>query len=326
MMTLDHFSAKVKFRCWLAVMMGSGITSAGDSPLLATNFDREARLSRSPSGPPGASKMVKKVLRTNKPREHWHISPSGEKMDTYFSLTKVLISDEFAFLDSIYKYLSPFNSNYPDRWHGRKKEVDIRKNDFLAKAGYSDLKVFEIILKQLPASSVLHLGNSTPVRYSQLFGSRKDIVYNSNRGVSGIDGQVSTAAGYTYYSDKLNVLITGDLGFFYDSNGLMNKYLVPNLKIIVINNSGGGIFRFIPGPDTTPNMEEFFEAKHNWKAEYICKAFYVVYKKAENIEELQRLLPKILSTKNQYPEVLEIFTPSDKNAEILREYFQFIRK
>ncbi|MBC8321158.1 MAG: 2-succinyl-5-enolpyruvyl-6-hydroxy-3-cyclohexene-1-carboxylic-acid synthase [Bacteroidetes bacterium] len=272
------------------------------------------------------SKMVKKFLRTNKPREHWHISPSGEKMDTYFSLTKVLISDEFAFLDSIYKYLSPFNSNYPDRWHGRKKEVDIRKNDFLAKAGYSDLKVFEIILKQLPASSVLHLGNSTPVRYSQLFGSRKDIVYNSNRGVSGIDGQVSTAAGYTYYSDKLNVLITGDLGFFYDSNGLMNKYLVPNLKIIVINNSGGGIFRFIPGPDTTPNMEEFFEAKHNWKAEYICKAFYVVYKKAENIEELQRLLPKILSTKNQYPEVLEIFTPSDKNAEILREYFQFIRK
>jgi len=110
---------------------------------------------------------------------------------------------------------------------------------------------------------------------------QKGITYNSNRGVSGIDGQVSTAAGYAFASDKLNVLITGDLGFLYDSNGLMNKYLKPNLKIIVINNSGGGIFRFIPGPDTTPNLEEFFVAKHNWKAEYICKAFNVDYKKAK---------------------------------------------
>ncbi|NQU33795.1 MAG: 2-succinyl-5-enolpyruvyl-6-hydroxy-3-cyclohexene-1-carboxylate synthase, partial [Bacteroidetes bacterium] len=186
--------------------------------------------------------------------------------------------------------------------------------------------VFDEILNSLPDDSILHFGNSTPVRYSQLFGSKENIKYNSNRGVSGIDGQISTAAGYSYYSDKLNVLITGDLGFFYDSNGLMNKYLVQNLKIIVINNSGGGIFRFIPGPDTTPNLEEFFEAKHQWSAEFICKAFNVNYIKSENIEELRKQLTTFLSLKNQYPEVIEVFTPAENNARILREYFRFIKQ
>ena len=272
------------------------------------------------------SKMIKKFLRNTKPNIHWHISPSGEKMDTYFSLTEALETDEITFFNSLEKKLAPINSTYKKIWLDIRNRIDVRKSEYLSKCEYSDLIVFDEILHSLPDDSILHLGNSTPVRYSQLFGSKENIEYNSNRGVSGIDGQVSTAAGYSYYSNKLNVLITGDLGFFYDSNGLMNKYLSPNLKIIVINNSGGGIFRFIPGPDTTPNLEEFFEAKHQWKAEYICKAFNVNYIKSENIEDLRKQLPNFLSSENQLLEVLEIFTPAENNAKILREYFRFIKE
>lgn len=272
------------------------------------------------------SKKIKKFLRVNKASMHLHISPSGEKMDTYFSLTNTLKTDVFNFLNSISNHLQESISDYSELWQKRKNRVDLKKTEYLSKIEYSDLKVFESILKHLPENSILHLGNSTPVRYSQLFGSRKDLIYNSNRGVSGIDGQVSTAAGCTYFSDKLNVLITGDLGFLYDSNGLMNSYLKPNLKIIVINNSGGGIFRFIPGPDTTPNMEEFFVAKHNWKAEFICKAFDVKYNKAETLKDLEEILPKFLQTEEQKTKVLEIFTPPEKNAKILRDYFRFIKE
>lgn len=272
------------------------------------------------------SKKIKKFLRVNKASMHWHISPSGEKMDTYFSLTNTLKTDVFDFLNSISNHLQESISDYSELWQKRKNRVDLKKTEYLSKIEYSDLKVFESILKHLPENSILHLGNSTPVRYSQLFGSRKDLIYNSNRGVSGIDGQVSTAAGCAYFSDKLNVLITGDLGFLYDSNGLMNSYLKSNLKIIVINNSGGGIFRFIPGPDTTPNMEEFFVAKHNWKAEFICKAFDVKYNKAETLKDLEEILPKFLQTEEQKTKVLEIFTPPEKNAKILRDYFRFIKK
>ncbi len=271
------------------------------------------------------SKMIKKFLRNNKPDFHWHISPSGEKMDTYFSLTDVIKSDESVFFNSIIGYIQPVVSNYFDLWQERKKKVDDKRTEYLSKIEYSDLKVFDNILKHLPKNSILHLGNSTPVRYSQLFGTKKGIVYNSNRGVSGIDGQISTAVGYAFASDKLNVLITGDLGFLYDSNGLMNKYLKSNLRIIVINNSGGGIFKFIPGPDTTPSLEEFFVAKHNYTAVHICKAFDVAYSKAENIDELTSILPNFLKSINPTSEVLEIFTPSDKNAEVLRDYFEFIK-
>lgn len=272
------------------------------------------------------SKMIKKFLRGNKPEFHWHISPSGEIMDTYFSLTESVNSDESEFFNSLYQYLKPVDSTYSELWHNRKKEVDRKKEEFLSVAEYSDLKVFEYILKHIPKNSILHLGNSTPVRYSQLFGCMETIIYNSNRGVSGIDGHISTAAGYAYASDKLNVLITGDLGFFYDSNGLMNKYLKPNLKIIVINNSGGGIFRFIQGPDDTPNLEEFFEAKHSWSAEYICKAFDVDYVKSETFEEIKLVIANFLNIEGKRTKVLEIFTPAEKNAEILRQYFKFIRK
>jgi len=224
----------------------------------------------------------------------------------------------------IISHLAPTTSNYKNTWNKRKKNIDIKKENYLSKIDYSDLKVFETILKHIPKDTILHLGNSTPVRYSQLFGSKKGIEYNSNRGVSGIDGQVSTAVGYAFNSDRLNILITGDLGFLYDSNGLMNKYLKPNLKIIIINNAGGGIFKFIPGPDTTPNLEAFFVAKHNWKAKHLCKAFGVSYTKTEDIDELTSILPDFFKIKKQIAEVLEIFTPSDKNAEILRDYFKLI--
>lgn len=271
------------------------------------------------------SKMIKKFLRNNKPQQHWHISPSGEKMDTYFSLTEKLQSNEFEFFESLSKKLKDVNSTYSKLWQQRKLKIDGNKTAYLRNAEYSDFKVFESVFNNLPKGSILHLGNSTPVRYSQLFGSKKDIVYNSNRGVSGIDGQISTAVGYSYYSKKLNILITGDLGFLYDSNGLMNKYLKPNLKIIVINNSGGGIFRFMPGPDITPNLEEFFVAKHNWKAKYICKAFDVDYFKTENLENMEETLPNFLNSKSDKTEVLEIFTPANKNAKVLRDYFRFIK-
>lgn len=272
------------------------------------------------------SKLIKNFLRKHPPSVHWHISPAGEKMDTYFSLTECIRMDGSVFLDVLSDKLHTVKSDYSTLWQSRKKKIESRKQNFLKTAEYSDLKVFESILNHLPANSVLHLGNSTPVRYSQLFGSRDDIIYISNRGVSGIDGQVSTAAGYAFGSDKLNVMISGDLGFLYDSNALMNHYLKPNFKIIVINNSGGGIFRFIPGPDTTPNLEEFFEAKHQWDARHIAMTYGLEYRRADTLKQLESELPDFFMTDHDRgPSVIEIFTPAEKNAEILRAYFKHIR-
>jgi 2-succinyl-5-enolpyruvyl-6-hydroxy-3-cyclohexene-1-carboxylate synthase len=270
------------------------------------------------------SKMVKKLLRDHSPHEHWHISPSGEQMDTYFKLKKVIPAQPAAVFETLLPLITEKPDDFVTVWQERKAKVVARKKQYLQQIPFSDLKVFDYLLTSLPEQINLHLGNSTPVRYSQLFGSDPRFHYFSNRGISGIDGQVSTAAGTAFVSDKLNVLITGDLGFFYDSNGLMNKYLKPDFKIIVVNNGGGGIFRFIDGPSTTEHLEEFFEAHHNWKAEQIAEAFGVKYFKAENLSQLERSFSGWLAEKDN-PVLLEIFTPAEKNAEVLLEYFRFLK-
>jgi 2-succinyl-5-enolpyruvyl-6-hydroxy-3-cyclohexene-1-carboxylate synthase len=195
----------------------------------------------------------------------------------------------------------------------------------VARADYSDLKVFEEIFHQLPEYTDLHLGNSSPVRYTQLFCHHGKIEHFSNRGTSGIDGSTSTAVGSAYISKNLSVLITGDLSFYYDSNGLWNQYISPNLRIIVINNGGGNIFRIIPGPDSTDHLEEFYETRHLEKTEGFAKTFGLEYFHACSMEELAGHLTKFFSTDLGKPAMLEVVTNRKKSPEILRKYFEFLR-
>jgi len=272
------------------------------------------------------SKKIKKLLRAYPAKHHWHISPSGEKRDTYFCLTGVIRTDITDFLTQEHETLTENDSEYRNFWQKHKAQVLLKRTSFLTKTGWCDLKVFEMLFREMPGNSILHLGNSTPVRYAQLFGSSTKFQYFSNRGVSGIDGQVSTAAGAAFACpDKINTIITGDIGFFYDSNALMNQNLTANLKIIVINNGGGDIFRFIPGPDSSAQREPFFATAHHWKAEMLAKAFDLCYFKAGNETELISQLPGFYREKNR-PALLEIFTTQVENAQILKEYFGFMGK
>lgn len=272
------------------------------------------------------SKMIKAFLRKNKATSHWHIDPANSKMDTYQCLSDGIQMTPLVFFNGIIPFINKGKSNYKKAWKQRAQRSEQRHESFLSGCDYSDLKVFETLLSSIPEGSDLHLGNSTPVRYAQLFKPQRKLKYYSNRGVSGIDGTVSTAAGAAFVNNKPTTIITGDLGFLYDSNALMNHHLKKNLRIIIINNAGGGIFRFIPGPDKTGELEEFFEAKHTWNAKYIAKNFDVPYYSCYDLDELKNTLPLFYKHQpNNRPAILEIFTPNDKNAEILRSYFKYLK-
>jgi 2-succinyl-5-enolpyruvyl-6-hydroxy-3-cyclohexene-1-carboxylate synthase len=248
-------------------------------------------------------------------------------MDTYQSLTDPLKTDPAAFFEKLAPLIKHKESTFQTMWQKRAERSELRHQEFMINCGFSDLKVFEKLLQSIPENSNLHLGNSTPIRYSQLFRAFKNFHYNSNRGTSGIDGTVSTAAGAAFTNDKPTTIITGDLGFLYDSNVLMNHHLSKNLRIIIINNSGGGIFRFIPGPDSTEQLENYFEAHHNWTARYIAKNFNVPYFYACNMEELSEQLPHFYKKQEKNrPAILEIKTPGRKNAKILRNYFKYLKE
>lgn len=161
------------------------------------------------------------------------------------------------------------------------------------------------------------------IRYTQLFDSNKTVQVFCNRGTSGIDGSTSTAIGAAVANKKQTVFITGDIGFFYDSNALWNAYIPSNFRIILVNNRGGGIFRFIPGPKKS-NVLEMFETPHGLSAKYLCKMFKIEYFLAEDEESLEKKLGAFYSA-SEKPRLLEIQTPREYNDKVLKTYFNKLK-
>ena len=157
----------------------------------------------------------------------------------------------------------------------------------------------------------------------QLFEFHPSISLYCNRGTSGIDGSTSTAVGASIVSKEPTLLITGDLSFFYDINGLWNKYIPSNFRIIVINNSGGGIFRILPGNDNSELFETYFETKHNRNAKALATDFGFAYSSANSEQTLALTLAEFFKSSSS-PKLLEIFTPSSQNDKILLSYFDQI--
>ncbi len=271
------------------------------------------------------SKSLKQFLRKNNAANHWHLSFSNEHFDTYQSLTKVINMDAADFFEQLLPELTPKAKNYLKRWKEKETETCNLRNQFIDQAAFSDLTVFEQIRKSIPENSVIHLGNSSPVRYALICDPVQHAHYFGNRGTSGIDGPLSTAVGFASESEKLNTVILGDLSFFYDSNALWNNYIGQNLRIIVIHNGGGNIFSLIKGPGESPAFKEHFFTENKFKAEGIAKTFGLDYFKAENEEELAEALAAFYSPEQQSPALLEIFTDAEVNTETFRGLFKFVK-
>lgn len=269
------------------------------------------------------SKRIKEFLRTSDSiKEHWNVSFAFPEMDSYGKKTEQFSVDSSNFVQELLAVKSDIiRSNFGSKW----KQLDFlnqeKLEEFKGKAEFSDFTAFDIVLDSIPTGTHIHLGNSTPIRYAQLFDPIQGIHYYSNRGTSGIDGSLSTAVGFAHATkNEPNVMITGDVSFFYDSNALWNRYLGSNLKIVLMNNEGGGIFRIIDGPAGTNQLQEYFEAHHVNRAEFICKAFGVEYLTASNTVEVEEKMRELLLIDNS-PVLLEIITPREKNAAILKEFF-----
>lgn len=270
------------------------------------------------------SKMVKAFLRKNPPKAHWHIEPSGHAPDTYQSLNRIIPVRPVDFINAILPITKGNAGDYQQLWQQRDKLNEAGHREYLAKLPFSDLKVMEQILKTVPEFSNLQLANSTSVRYVQLFKPFKQLSYNANRGTSGIDGCTSTAAGAAFQSKIPTTLITGDIAFFYDSNALWNKHYPQNLKIIILNNSGGGIFRFIEGSSEIDELEEFLETSHYLTAKHIAINFNINYYLCDKPNMLNDCL-SLLYEDDQNPGILEIKTPAKESADILKSYFNNLK-
>ena len=268
------------------------------------------------------SKKIKAFLRKYKPQHHWHIHEK-KAYDTFFSSPVHFNYHANPFLKSFVKQSVAVASGYQKSWLKIKNEYVQKRDQYLNQIPFSDLLAFNHVISTIPSGYMVQLANSSTVRYAQLFDMDPSLTVFCNRGTSGIDGSTSTAIGASLIHKDPTVLLTGDLSFFYDSNGLWNKYLRPDFRIIVINNEGGGIFRILPGKEETQNFEDYFETTHELDIRSLCKVHQLEYQKANSEKTLEEELTTFFNDSKK-AKVLEIKTPRKLNNEILLAYFDFI--
>jgi 2-succinyl-5-enolpyruvyl-6-hydroxy-3-cyclohexene-1-carboxylate synthase len=270
------------------------------------------------------SRKIKALLRKSN-TEHWHVDISGEGLDTLKRLRKVIPTTPTAFFQSMNAAATEVDSGYRGRMLKLQEAARQSAQEFIQSSPWSDLTAFCTLHPLLPTNSNVQMGNSSAVRYLLLDDARSDVHYYGNRGVAGIDGCTSTALGAAQSSGRLTTLISGDIAFFYDSNAFWNQLDKSGLKIIVINNGGGGIFRIIDGPDSSSKaLETFFETAHSRSASGLAAMYAIPFQSASDVESLQAGMAWLYETSGCA--ILEVVTPRLENSPVLKAYFEHIRR
>jgi 2-succinyl-5-enolpyruvyl-6-hydroxy-3-cyclohexene-1-carboxylate synthase len=173
--------------------------------------------------------------------------------------------------------------------------------------------------RELDQPFVLHFANSQPVRLANLF-ARQHVC--CNRGVNGIEGTTSAAAGCAAVTDDRVLCVTGDLSFFYDQNALWNSHLRGNLRILLLNNGGGGIFSQLPGLENSPARDEMVAACHTTRAEGCCRQHGVEYRTAHGSEDLYSGITWLVQDDSDSPRLLEVVTDMERDSRVWQQASQ----
>lgn len=268
------------------------------------------------------SKKFRFLMRRLRPLEHWHVSDEVVEVDRYMALNESIHIKPSDFCKLLLPESIANSKPYQEHWHLKEKCAKQRHSVYFPSLPFCDLTVFKYLMENIP-SGMLQLGNSTVVRYSLLFDQRPDLQYFSNRGTSGIDGSTSTAMGAASVFGGSCTFITGDLSFLYDSNALWSGIRPPNLKVIVMNNGGGSIFKFIEGPRTHEKVEDYFVAPHHVDLPSFIQSMGEKALTADDQPSLEAALNELY--KDDRYSFLVINTGDQDNEQILRDYFKSLK-
>ncbi len=265
------------------------------------------------------SKRLKRFLR--KASETWAVNATGEVNDTFMNLTHVIQGDAEVVTDQIQFVLEQENHPFVKLWQELIERARVHAISFqpafsqMAAVKYLEEKL-NIVLQD---SFVTHYANSTAIRLANIFASHPVLC---NRGVNGIEGSLSTAAGYSCVTDKMVLCVIGDLSFFYDQNALWNQNIHANLRILLLNNGKGGIFNMLSGLQESPARDKYVSAAHHTSAEGICRQNSITYLSAKDETTMCAAIDKLLaSSVTDRPMLVEVFTDADEDERILRAYY-----
>ena len=263
------------------------------------------------------SKRLKRFLR--KAKETWVVNASGEVPDTFMNLTHVFQGGGEAVADHIRFMMVMEPHPFVQQWD--ELLARIRQKVEAYEPAYSEMAAVKYF-EQYVGDAEVHYANSTAIRLANIFA--KHPVW-CNRGVNGIEGSLSTAAGFSCVTDKRVFCVIGDLSFFYDQNALWNQNLRENFRILLLNNGRGGIFNMLPGLEQSPARDAFVAAEHHTSAEGICQANDIVYLSASDMPQLRAGINTLLNIESTRPVLLEIFTDPYEDERVFRDYFNDLK-
>ncbi len=257
------------------------------------------------------SKRLKAFLRRATNARTWRVNLTGAVEDTFLNLRGIVVGDAECLLQSLNTKLSShrFTSaqmDYRRQWLQRLSQASAAiAAGQLTFSEAAAVRIFEQQLSLLDAPYHVHYANSTAVRLANRYANGHPVW--CNRGVNGIDGSLSTAAGFaSAHPSSLTFLVTGDLSFFYDQNALWNQNLTPNLRILLLNNHGGHIFHHLEGLSQSPALSTLIAAPHQATAEGICLENDIYYQQATDIETLWQGIDLLLHATLSRPIVVEV--------------------
>ncbi len=271
------------------------------------------------------SKRLKQLLRRSG-APSWHLSPDGDVHDMLGTLALTTQGNPAQLLQAAAsaRHGSPQpDAPFAQAW-SHALQAASRHAQAHQPAEWCHMAALRPVLAALqPGAATLHCANSTAVRLGCALARQRMWV---NRGVNGIDGSTSTAAGAAAVATTgIVLLVTGDLSFFYDQNALWNTRLSPRLRILLLNNGTGGIFRQLPGLEQSPVRDTMAAGSHNAGAAGICAQNGVHHIAVHNAAQLQAALPALLDPSGTRPMVLEAVTSPDADERQYRDYYRQFR-
>lgn len=182
------------------------------------------------------------------------------------------------------------------------------------------------LVESLPVGSNVHLGNSLTIRIASLLPNIPvGVRFWCNRGTSGIDGSLSTSVGHALASlDQQHVAIIGDQSFFYDRNALWRDALPANLRVVVLNNHEGAIFRALDGPTDWQDDLRFWTTPHKRTAEFTANDHGLHYQSAQSYADLEGAWQTLRNESGCG--LLEIFTDAAETAADFRRILTSLRE
>jgi len=268
------------------------------------------------------SKRLKKWLREHPPKVHGHIGLSSQMPDTYQHATHYIRTTPEAFLESFLPSMEKHAvSPWALRWNKASRELPEPDRSL----PFSDITVTGAFLNAIGRQSVLFTGNSSPVRNLQLYRKPFANPVFCNRGTSGIEGTLSAACGYASVTKELVFVIIGDLSFFYDLNILTHQPFPSNLRILLINNGGGAIFKQLTGLENSDIINKYVSASHAMKAKGFVEASNLNYLTASDYDGLDKALKVLQQREGDSAIFLEVFTDERQNQAAIQNYNRLLK-